>query len=218
MGQPDTNHTGLFKLAAQPGCAQGPEGLVRCRSLILALECRFTSRFNGTAFPPRCPSVFLLLLERLGIHSSGLKSKSTGWTVSQAEASVRFTLQVLIVGETGFSFSNAWICTLTGGSVPRVLVPSNLSSWTLSYCWPACAIEVPAKDGTLGSWHPLLAAPCSAQLSHKEIIQDILLQERTCPITSLGTGTSHVTANPPVASPFETPLLFTRNKNRRCGK
>lgn len=123
MGQPDANHASLFKLAAHPGCAQGPEGLVRCRSLILASERGFPS---GAAFPPRYPSVFLLLLEWLGIRSSGLKSKSTGWTVSQAKASVRFTLQVLIVGETGFSFSNAWICTLTGGSVPRVLVPSNL--------------------------------------------------------------------------------------------
>lgn len=123
MGQPGANHASLFKLAAQPGCAQGPEGLVRCRSLILASQCGFPS---GAAFPPRLPSVFLLLLEGLGIRSSGLKSKSIGWTVSQAKASVRFTLQVLIVGETGFSFSNAWICTLTGGSVPRVLVPSNL--------------------------------------------------------------------------------------------
>lgn len=166
MGQPDTNHTGLFKLAAQPGCAQGPKGLVRCRSLILASECRFTSGFTGAAFPPRRPSVFLLLLEWLGIHSSGLKSKSTGWTVSQAEASVRFTLQVLIVGETGFSFSNAWICTLTGGSVPRVLVPSNLSSWTLSCCWPACAIEVPAKDGT---WE--LASPSCCPLLSSAVSQ-----------------------------------------------
>lgn len=145
------------------------------------------------------PSVFLLLLEWLGIHSSGLKSKSTGWTVSQAEASVRFTLQVLTVGETGLSFSNAWICTLTGGSVPRSWSPLILAVGPSLVVGQHVPLRYLPKMAHLGAGI-LLAAPCSAQLSHKEILQDILLQERTCPITSLGTGTGHVTANPPVAS------------------
>lgn len=82
-GQPDTNHAGVFNSAPQ---GPGPGRISEVQSLVRASEGGLTS---GAAVLPRPPSFLLLLLEPLGIHSPGPRSRSRGWMVPQAESLVK---------------------------------------------------------------------------------------------------------------------------------
>lgn len=148
---------------------------MRCRALALG---RIT---------PKPLSCMPLLLRLLGIRSPEPGSRSTGRMLLRAEplANVCPSRCSQWEGVLLLTLECLDLC-VTDACVPGA--PISFSVWSLSCRRPAApAAEVaPLEDGTPGGWHLPPAAPCSSHLSGKELLQDVILHEQTCPITSLG--------------------------------